>query len=100
MLAPTPPDRLVDAQGRPYFLWDCEITLAELEARLVDPDPEVRAYWMGKTMREAKPDDAVMLIPPPVMRAHWDRLERFLGRTRPFWAWLLLDRWEKQCRVG
>jgi hypothetical protein len=29
MLAPTPPDRLVDPQGRPYVLWDVDMTLAE-----------------------------------------------------------------------
>jgi len=43
-LAPTPLDRLVDANGRPYFLWDEDLTLDMFRDRLIDPDPEVRAY--------------------------------------------------------
>jgi hypothetical protein len=44
MLSFTPPERLTDARGRPYFLWDCDLTVEEFRARLEDPDPEVRAY--------------------------------------------------------
>ena len=39
MLSFTPPERLTDARGRPYFLWDCDLTIEELRARLEDPDP-------------------------------------------------------------
>jgi hypothetical protein len=48
---------MVDAKGRPYFLWDEDITLEVFRSRLADPDPEVRAYYLGKLMRQAKPDD-------------------------------------------
>ncbi len=34
MLCPTPPEKLCDARGRPYFLWDNELTLAEFLALL------------------------------------------------------------------
>ena len=61
-LAPTPPDRLVDQRGRPYFAWDEDLTLAEYTARLRDPDPEVRAYFLGKLMRQAKPDDVFTFV--------------------------------------
>jgi len=37
MLNPTPPERLVDPQGRPYFLWDVDITLEEFQRGLQDP---------------------------------------------------------------
>ena len=57
VLAPTPPERMIDAKGRPYFLWDEDITLDVFRSRLADPDPEVRAYYLGKLMRQAKPDD-------------------------------------------
>jgi hypothetical protein len=50
-LAPTPAHRLIDARGRPYFLWDEEMTLDELRGKLRDPDPDVRAYFLGKLMR-------------------------------------------------
>lgn len=98
MLAPTPADRLVDAQGRPYFLWDCEMTLDELRARLADPDPEVRAYLIGKLMRQAKPDDVFTFVSAREIRALWSRLERHLGKTRPFWTWLFAT-WEAQGHV-
>ena len=89
MLAPTPPEHLIDAKGRPTFLWDCDLTLDELRERLRSEDPDVRAYWMGTVMRQAKPDDALMLMTTEAMRANWDRIERHLGRERAFWAWLL-----------
>jgi hypothetical protein len=39
LLATTPPDRLVDAKGRPYFLWDEDLTLDMFRARLADHRP-------------------------------------------------------------
>ena len=56
MLNPTPPDQLVDAQGRPYFLWDAEMSLEEFRLGLEDPDPEVQAYLVGKLMRQVDPE--------------------------------------------
>src|SRR5688500_13869053 len=53
--APTPPDHLMDAQGRPYFLWDEDTRVEQFRERLRDPDPAVRAYYLGKLMRQAKP---------------------------------------------
>lgn len=88
-LNPTPPDRLCDAQGRPTFLWDNDLTLDEVRARLRSPDPDVAAYWLGTVMRQARPDDALTLAPPARMRELWPRLERYLGRERAFWAWYL-----------
>ncbi len=40
-LARTSPDRLVDSRGRPYFLWDEDMTLDQFRARLRDDDPAV-----------------------------------------------------------
>jgi len=31
LLNQTPRAKLTDAHGRPYFLWDCDMTLAEFE---------------------------------------------------------------------
>ena len=52
MLAPTPRDRMVDQQGRPYFLWDVEMTLEEFERSLREADPAARSYLVGKLMRQ------------------------------------------------
>jgi hypothetical protein len=89
MLMPTPIEKLVDAQGRPTFLWDCDVTLDALRDLLQSPDIDVKTYWMGVVMRQARPDDALTLIPADAMRSEWDRLEKYLGKTREFWEWYL-----------
>jgi hypothetical protein len=88
-LNPTPLSQLLDATGRPSFLWDCDLSLSQLKALLEDPDEDVAAYWLGTTMRQARPDDALTLATPARMRALWPKLERYLGKERAFWAWLL-----------
>lgn len=89
MLCPTPEGRLCDARGRPYFLWDSDVTLAELRAHLASADDDRRAYWLAKLMRQAKPDDAIVIAGTDEMRRLWSRIEYALGRTRAFWAWYL-----------
>jgi hypothetical protein len=92
VLATTPADRLVDARGRPYFLWDEDLTLDELRQRLRDADADVRAYYIGKLMRQAKPDDVFSFVTLADVYAHLPALDRYLGQTREFWHWLL-ERW-------
>ncbi|MBA3396101.1 MAG: hypothetical protein H0T89_25960 [Deltaproteobacteria bacterium] len=89
MLCPTPESRLCDARGRPYFLWDNDVTLAELRGHLAADDEDRRAYWLAKLMRQAKPDDAIVLGGVHEMRRLWPRIAHALGRTREFWAWYL-----------
>ena len=93
VLAPTPPERIVDAKGRPYFLWDEDITLEVFRSRLIDPDPEVRAYYLGKLMRQAKPDDVFSFATLREIGELFPLLIRYLGRTREFWIWVL-DQWK------
>lgn len=88
-LFPTPPDKLVDAAGRPYFLWDCDMTLAEFERRLREQGREGKAYLVGKLMRQAKPDDVFTFVTVDEIVELWPLLVRYLGRERPFWTWLL-----------
>lgn len=98
MLNPTPSELLTDEQGRPYFLWDCDLTLDDLRQRLQDPDPYVRAYFTGKLMRQAKPDDVFQFVSAHTIRELWPQLEPYLGNTREFWAWLFAT-WESQGHV-
>jgi len=98
LLFPTPPERLCDAQGRPYFLWDSEMTLDAFRAVLADPDPDVRAAYVGKLMRQAKPDDVFQFVCLSEIVALWPRLERYLGRERPMWRFLL-DGWQEARRA-
>lgn len=94
MLNPTPPNLLVDPVGRPYFLWDMDMTLAAFVARLTDPDPDVRAYFIGKLMRQAKPDDVFTFVTAMAIWEQWPRIERHLGHSREFWQWLFTS-WER-----
>jgi hypothetical protein len=89
MLNPTPLERLLDPQGRPYFLWDCSWSDSEFREMLRDADPDVRAALIGKLMRQAKPDDVFLYITEADIRAHWERLQPHLGKTREFWTWIL-----------
>ena len=95
MLNPTPPERMVDSAGRPYFLWDMDMTLDDFERGLEDPDARVRAYLVGKLMRQAKPDDVFVFVSVREIEDLWPDLERYLGRSRPFWTWLLRT-WRSQ----
>lgn len=98
MLSLTPPENLTDREGRPYFLWDCNLTLAQFEARLHDESPEVQAYFLAKLMRQAKPDDVFRFVRLADVEEAWPRLTRYLGRSRPFWSWLL-ETWRGQTRA-
>ena len=89
MLFPTPREKLTDDAGRPYFLWDCDMTLDEFERSLRTENDEGRAYLVGKLMRQAKPDDVFTFVTVAEIVALWPKLLRYLGKQRPFWHWLL-----------
>jgi hypothetical protein len=71
MLSFTPRDSLTDGRGRPYFLWDCDLTLDQFREALRHADPEVRSYFVGKVMRQAKPDDVLQFVTPRTIRDLW-----------------------------
>ncbi|HEX6861682.1 MAG TPA: hypothetical protein VF414_02645 [Thermoanaerobaculia bacterium] len=95
LLNRTRPERMTDPRGRPYFLWDVEMTLERFRELLRDPNPETRAYAIGKLMRQAKPDDVFSFVTVAQIREDWPRVEGYLGRTREFWRWLLAT-WMEQ----
>ena len=80
---------LRDPAARPYFLWDEDTTVAELRSAIERADPEEWAQLVGKVMREARDTDVWCFVTP---RAVWERrslLDRYLGRRRAFWLYLL-----------
>jgi hypothetical protein len=96
VLNPTPAARLVDGNSRPYFLWDEErTTLEDFVKRLADPDPETRAYNIGKLMRQANPDDVFTFVTTKEIDALWPRIVLHLGNERAFWTWIL-SRWKER----
>ncbi len=85
----TPPDSMVDPAGRPYFLWDQDLTLDEFRHSIRHDGPEVRAWLIGKMMREAKPDDVFEFVTLAEIAEAWPELQPHLGRSRAFWTWIL-----------
>lgn len=94
MLSPTPAELWCDRAGRPYFVWEEDLTLDELRRRLSDPDPETRRYWYGVVLRQAKPDDSIVLLGRESIRVMVPKLAGQLGRMEPFWQWLT-SRWTR-----
>ncbi len=94
MLNPTPAGRMLDPQGRPYFLWDCEWTDSHFRELLSSSDSDLRAVLLAKLMRQAKPDDVFSYATEAQIRADWPKILPHLGQSRPFWVWLL-GMWEK-----
>jgi hypothetical protein len=84
---------MTDGQGRPYFLWDLDMDLATFRTRLSDTDPAIRGYFLGKLLRQARPDDVFAFVSPEEIVRNWSFLERHLGKTKAFWSWLL-EEWE------
>jgi hypothetical protein len=85
---------LDDPGARPYFLWDEDVTVAELRANLASADPRQRALWMGRVMREARFQDVWKLLCLRDVVALFANIDLYLGRTRAFWHWIL-DGWRK-----
>jgi hypothetical protein len=40
-------------------------------------------------MRQAKPDDVFLYVSEAEIRRHWSSILPHLGKSRPFWEWLL-----------
>jgi len=97
VLNPTKREKMTDPRGRPYFLWDMDITLERFEEMLRETDEVTWCYLVGKLMRQAKPDDVFEFVTRVEIRARWSGIERHLGRTRAFWEWLL-EAWEDGAR--
>ncbi len=90
--------RLTDERGRPRFLWDLDLTMAQFCERLTDPDPAVSGWMLGRLLREARPEDALAFVTPQEIRDAWPNVEPYLGQKRTFWTWLL-EQWREAGRV-
>jgi hypothetical protein len=84
---------LLDPEGRPYFLWDVDMTLERFGQLLNDPDPIIGGYFHAKLMRQARPEEVFRLTTARRIRELWPYLERHLGHSREFWVWIF-EQWE------
>lgn len=80
---------LDDPEAVPYFLWDEPMTVSEFRRRLSSADPAEWARLLGKALREARDTDVWSFTTPQEVSARWTELSRHLGRSRPFWEYLL-----------
>ncbi|MCA9594662.1 MAG: hypothetical protein KC776_15185 [Myxococcales bacterium] len=80
------------AHTRPAFLWDVTVTEAELRAHLATADPDIRAQWQGRVLREARFNEVWKYVTLDEVVRDWPRIRRHLGRSRTFWEFLL-DGW-------
>lgn len=81
-------------EQRPYFLWDEDVSIAELKACLSGPDVPRRARLLGKTLREARDIDVWNFVTPQQVAEALPRLGRRLGRRAAFWRFLI-DGWRE-----
>jgi hypothetical protein len=80
---------LDDPGAVPYFLWDEPMTVAELHARLDGASRPERLRLLGRILREARDPDVWRFTTPAEVAASWPELQRYLGRRRAFWEFLL-----------
>lgn len=77
------------APDRPWFLWDVDVTESAFRERLRHPDPDIRAQWQGRLLREARFEEVWQFVTLAELLENWPRIERHLGRMRGFWEFLL-----------
>jgi hypothetical protein len=76
---------------RPYFLWDEDIPIGELQAVLREraEDDPTRMRLLGKMLREARDLDVWAFVTPADVARALPKLGRRLGRRRAFWEFLI-----------
>ena len=85
---------LTQAERRPYFLWDEDVSIAELRAILHGPAGPLRDRALAKMLREARDIDVWTFVTPAEVAEALPRIERRLGRRAAFWRFLI-DGWKK-----
>jgi len=84
---------------RPYFLWDEDVSIGELQRILAGPDGFRRDELLGKMLREARDIDVWHFVRPTVVADALERLRRPLGRRYAFWKFLI-EGWRRHGLLG
>jgi hypothetical protein len=90
---------LTQGHLRPYFLWDEDVSIDELRARLNGDDEPDRLRLMAKMLREARDTDVWRFITPRDVAQALPAMRRRLGRRFPFWEFLI-DGWRRDGLLG
>ena len=86
---------LSDPSAIPYFLWDEPMTVGEFRDKLRVASPPEQARLLGKLLREARDTDVWTFTTPQEVDVRWSEISRHLGRSRPFWEYLLAS-WREE----
>lgn len=81
-------------ERRPYFLWDEDVSAADLRDALRGSDADKRDRLLGKMLREARDTDVWSFVTPSDVAEALRRLTHRLGRRGPFWTFLI-EGWRK-----
>lgn len=65
------------------------MTVREVKAKLRTLSEPERMHLLGKILREARDTDVWHFTTPEEVARLWPKLEKHLGRRKPFWVWLL-----------
>lgn len=84
---------------RPYFLWDEDVSVAELEAILAGPPAPARDRLFGKMLREARDLDVWTFVTPATVARELPGLRRRVGRRFGFWQFLI-EGWRTDGLLG
>lgn len=80
---------LDDPETRPWFLWDEDLSVRDLQEILAD---ETHPRWLdlaAKVMREARDDQVWRFLTVGCVAARYPELTPRLGRRRGFWDYIL-----------
>ena len=80
---------LRQSELRPYFLWDEDVSIGELRARLGGEDTRERLRLLAKLLREARDIDVWAFVDPQDVASALPVLVHRLGRRRKFWEFLI-----------
>lgn len=78
----------------PYFLWDEDLSVADLRRRLREAPEEERLRLAGKILREAAYDEVWTFLGVEEVARDLPRMARHLGRQRAFWE-CLVGEWRR-----
>lgn len=80
---------MTQGELRPYFLWDEDVSIAELQAILAGPSDPARDRLFGKMLREARDLDVWTFVTPATVARELPSLRRRVGRRYGFWQFLI-----------
>lgn len=81
--------KFANPDERPYILWSEPTTVGQFRSALAEAPDDEKAMLLGGLMREARDPDVWEFTSVAEVRRLFPLIERYLGRRREFWVYLL-----------